>query len=109
MKIVKYQDVESSEEVPGAIKHEVITEEDGAPNFAMRVFEVEPGGSSPFHSHSWEHEVFILSGQGVVQGQQGETKIEKDNVVFVAPDEKHSFVNKGDEPLRFVCVIPHVH
>ena len=102
MKIIKYQDAEPSEEVPGAIKHEVITAEDGAPNFAMRVFEIQPGCSSPFHTHPWEHEVFILSGQGAVKSEQGETEVAGDSVVFVKPDEKHSFVNRGDKPLRFV-------
>ncbi|MFP3903820.1 MAG: cupin, partial [Armatimonadota bacterium] len=30
----------------------------GAPNFAMRRFVVEPGGSTPYHTHDWEHEVY---------------------------------------------------
>ena len=102
MKVSNYLETEPTEEVPGALKREVITEKDGAPNFAMRVIEVKPGGSSPSHSHPWEHEVFILSGQGVVKGEQGESQIEKESVVYIAPDEKHCFVNSGNEPLRFV-------
>ena len=102
MKVSNYLETEPTEEVPGALKREVITEKDGAPNFAMRVIEVKPGGSSPSHSHPWEHEVFILSGQGVVKGEQGESQIEKESVVYIAPDEKHCFVNNGNEPLRFV-------
>ena len=102
MKVSDYRETEPTEEVPGALKREVITEKDGAPNFAMRVIEVIPGGSSPFHSHPWEHEVFILSGQGVVNGEQGESQIKKESVIYIAPDEKHCFVNKGNEPLRFV-------
>ena len=102
MKVSNYLETEPTEEVPGAIKREVITEKDGAPNFAMRVFELRPGVSSPSHSHPWEHEVFILSGQGVVKGEQGESQIKKESVIYVAPDEKHSFVNNGNEPLRFV-------
>ena len=102
MKVSNYLETEPTEEVPGAIKREVITEKDGAPNFAMRVIEVKPGGSSPSHSHPWEHEVFILSGQGVVKGEQGESQIEKESVIYIAPDEKHCFVNNGNEPLRFV-------
>jgi len=102
MKIIKYQDAEPSEEVPGAIKHEVITAEDGAPNFAMRVFEVQPGCSSPFHTHPWEHEVFVLSGQGVVKSEQGETPVTEGSIIYIAPEEKHSLINKGDELFRFV-------
>ncbi|MBL9124228.1 MAG: hypothetical protein JNG90_11390, partial [Planctomycetaceae bacterium] len=39
---------------------------DQAPNFAMRQFEVEPGGFTPRHQHPYEHEVYVLEGQGVV-------------------------------------------
>ena len=106
MKISHYRDREPSEEVPGVFKREVITAEDGAPLFTMRVFEVEPGNSTPSHSHSWEHEVFVLSGKGVVVGQEGAIPIGKETVVFVTPDEPHCFVNTGNEPLRFICVIP---
>ena len=41
----------------------LITKKDGAPNFAMRFFEISPNGHSPLHSHKWEHEVFILEGE----------------------------------------------
>ena len=102
-----YLEAKPVPEVPGVVKREVINADDGAPRFCMRVFEVESGSSTPYHSHWWEHEVFILSGQGAVVNEKGEeTQITKDSVVFVAPEEKHCFANKGDEPFRFICVIP---
>lgn len=106
IKITKYIDTQPSEELPGVFKREVITAEDGAPNFCMRVFEVEPGSSTPSHAHDWEHEVFVLSGEGVVVGAEGETPVGAGSVVFVAPNEHHCFVNTGGETLRFVCLIP---
>ena len=106
MKVCNYLDIRPIQELPGVIKREVITADDGAPNFCMRVFEVEPGSSTPHHSHQWEHEVFILSGRGVAVGEQGETQITKDSVVFVPPEEHHCFINNGSEILRFICVIP---
>ncbi len=106
MKVCNYIDAEPVTELPGVVKREVITGDDGAPRFCMRVFEVEPGSSTPSHSHWWEHEVFILSGKGVVVSGEGETPIAEGSVVFVAPDEHHCFVNKGDETLRFICVVP---
>ena len=106
MKVSKYLDAIPVDELPGVVKREVINASDGAPNFCMRVFEVGTGSSTPFHSHQWEHEVFVLSGKGVVTGEQGEIPIEKDSVVFVAPEEKHCFVSTGKDPLRFICVIP---
>ena len=106
MKISSYMDTKPIQELPGVLKRDVICTEDGAPNFCMRVFEIEPGSSTQFHCHYWEHEVFILSGQGVVKSVSGETQITKDTVVFVPPDEQHCFINTGKKTLRFICVIP---
>lgn len=106
MKVSSYQDTEPVQELPGVVKREVINARDGAPNFCMRVFDVEPGSSTPSHSHQWEHEVFVLSGRGIVASELGEIPIEKDSVVFVTPNEPHCFVNTSTEVLRFICVIP---
>ena len=97
---------EPASEAPGVTVRRVISEKDGAPNFTMRVFDVEPGASSPFHTHSWEHEVFILAGQGRLRSKDGETPFREGDVVFVAPEEKHQFINSGDTDLRFICVVP---
>ncbi len=106
MKVSNYLDTKPVQELPGVVKREVINAADGAPRFCMRVFELEPGSATPSHSHWWEHEVFVLSGRGVVLGKETETGIEKDSVVFIAPDEHHCFKNNSDETLRFICVIP---
>jgi quercetin dioxygenase-like cupin family protein len=109
MKVAKYSDTQPTEEIPGVLKREVITAGDGAPNFTMRVFEVEPGGSTPHHNHPWEHEVFVLSGEGVVMGKEEESAIGPNSVVFIAPDELHCFINTGSHVLRFICLIPNQH
>ncbi|HLU65083.1 MAG TPA: cupin domain-containing protein [Kofleriaceae bacterium] len=87
-----------------------LIEHGNAPTFAMREFEIAPGGRAPKHYHQYEHEVFILSGQGVVI--DGENKIERPivagDVVFIGPNEKHGFRNTGSEPLRFLCMIPNI-
>jgi quercetin dioxygenase-like cupin family protein len=97
---------EPADDAPGVTVRWVISKQDGAPNFAMRVFEVEPGAASPFHTHPWEHEAFILAGQGHVRNETGEIPFQEGDAVFVAPGEKHQFVNDGDTTLRFICVVP---
>jgi quercetin dioxygenase-like cupin family protein len=109
MKVVPYKDIEAKEADEGASKLKVrwlITEETGAPNFAMRLFEMEPGGHSPFHNHSWEHEVFILEGEGIVVGGSEEKKIKAGDAVFVPPKEQHQFKNNGKKKLKFLCLVP---
>jgi len=78
----------------------------GAPTFVMRMFEIEPGGHTPLHEHQWEHEVFVLDGEGEVVSPEGRTPLRPRTALFVAPGEKHQFVNAGSETLRFLCLIP---
>ena len=110
MLVRDYRDVESkpSEGAEGVTLRWVVAKEDGAPNFAMRVIDVQPGNSTPHHRHTWEHEVFVLAGQGVVKGKDGEKPIGEGTVVFVPGDEMHEFSNTGREVLRFICMIPHI-
>ena len=109
MKVQHFTEVpaEKVEGVPGVTIRLVIGEKDGAPHFAMRVFDVEPGHATPFHPHWNEHEVFVLSGQGALRSESGETALEPGSVVFVPGDEVHQFINKGNDVFRFICVIPH--
>jgi quercetin dioxygenase-like cupin family protein len=79
---------------------------DNAPNFAMRQFEVAPGGHTPRHCHPYEHEVFVLEGEGIVSECDAEHRLRAGDVVYVKPDEIHQFRNVGSKPLKFLCLIP---
>ena len=110
MKLNHFQEVEQNDvDMPGAQGCKVrwlVGKNDGAENFSMRQFEVEVGGFTPKHSHPYEHEVYVLAGDGTVL--EGETvhKIKSGDVIFVQPDEIHQFKNTGDHPLQFLCLIP---
>jgi quercetin dioxygenase-like cupin family protein len=78
----------------------------GAPNFAMRHFSIGPDGHTPLHQHCWEHEVYILSGSGVVVSEAGERQLEPGDAVLVEPDETHQFRSRGAEPLELICLVP---
>ena len=108
MKVSKYLDTKPTQELPGVLKREVINADDGAPNFCMRVFDVDPGSSTPSHSHDWEHEIYILAGNGIAISEQGETPISTDSVIFIPPNEHHCLKNTGNEIMRLICVIPFV-
>ena len=84
----------------------LVSESDGAPNFAMRRFEVAPGGYTPRHSHPYEHEVYVLEGEGVVYENDRPHPLRPGAVVLVKPDEVHQFRNTGATPLKFLCLIP---
>jgi len=84
----------------------LISKDDGAPTFAMRMFEVEPGGNTPLHRHPHEHEVFVLAGTGLVVYEGKDHRISREDVVFVPGGSEHCFKNTGDSPFRFLCLVP---
>jgi quercetin dioxygenase-like cupin family protein len=85
----------------------LITKDDGAENFAMRYFEIAPGGQSAHHAHNWEHEAFILGGHGLVVCGDEKKRVGPDYVIFIPPNVLHHFENLGDGALRFLCLIPY--
>jgi quercetin dioxygenase-like cupin family protein len=109
MKIIRKDDVTpvaaQGEGIKGVSIRAMITDKDGAENFALRVFDVEPSGNTPFHTHSWEHEVYIISGSGKVKRENDSVDIDKGTALFIPADEKHSFL-AGEDGLSFICVIP---
>jgi quercetin dioxygenase-like cupin family protein len=109
MKAIDYR------EVPAKIEHGVegvtarwpIREEDGAPHFAMRIFDVEPGVKTPHHSHWWEHEIYVMAGKGVVEAGGQRVAVQEGMVVYIPGGEEHHLENAGDDAFRFMCLIPH--
>jgi quercetin dioxygenase-like cupin family protein len=92
--------------VPGVTIRWLWADPDGAPTFALRLFEVEPGASTPYHTHPYEHEVYILSGQARLRGEAQEHSLEPGDTALVLPNEQHQFVNTGPDVLHFLCAIP---
>ncbi len=110
MKQVHYTDVKSeipSEEgIKDVTVRWLISKNDGAAHFAMRLFEVQPNGYTPLHQHDWEHEVFILEGSGITRNKEKEQSLHTGDVIYIPSMEWHQFINTGSEPLKFICVVP---
>ena len=85
----------------------LIKREDGAPNFAMRLFELQPKGHSPLHSHDWEHEVYVLDGNCKVTCENRKEIASAGHFVFVPPNAAHQFAHVGNSTLKFLCLVPH--
>ncbi|NLC56121.1 MAG: cupin domain-containing protein [Armatimonadetes bacterium] len=110
MQVIHHQQVEAKpvavEGAERATIREIFTAETGAPTFAMRVFELAPGGCTPRHSHPWEHEVFVLEGGGNVETAEGSVPLSPGTAVYLAPNEEHQFRGAPDRRLKFLCLIP---
>ena len=110
MKIEKSCNVKKcAVEIEGAEGVEIrwlISKDDGAENFAMRMFEIQPGGHTPLHTHPHEHEVFAIEGKGIFVYEGKEHEFGAEYVVFVPGGKEHCFKNTGDSVLRMLCLIP---
>jgi len=106
MKIQNYKDVSGVEATPGAFRRILAGPDEGAPNFVMRLFEIEPGGGTPHHTHPWEHELFVVEGKGVLKSGNAERPVAEGDAVMVLPGEQHGILNTGKELLRVICVVP---
>lgn len=111
MKIRNFHKVEKRsayvrEKAKGVSLRVAIAEEDGANDLTMRIYEVDPGGFTPLHSHPWEHAVYVVQGKGSIVDGKSECVLEKNDVLFIPKDQKHQIKNMGDQLLILVSVVP---
>lgn len=80
---------------------------DKAPTFAMRLFELGPGGHTPYHQHNFEHEVLVLAGEVAVVREDGVVPLKVHDALLVAANEVHQFRNlSSSKPAQFLCLVP---
>ncbi|MBT4483452.1 MAG: cupin domain-containing protein [Candidatus Latescibacteria bacterium] len=84
----------------------LIAEPEGAPNFYMRLLEIGQDGCTPHHAHEWEHEVFILEGEGKLVGDGKSHSLTAGDAVFVPGNEVHHFESSGRQTMKMLCLIP---
>lgn len=111
MKIISLNRVEKHKvHMDGAYKawkQVPLSKNDGAPVYSYRVFTVEPGGYTPYHSHPYEHMNYIIEGEGALVNEKGEEQpIKAGDFALVMPDEKHQYRNKGNVPFKIICGVP---
>ena len=104
------QDIEPviPEGTEGVRMRVAIGKAEDAPRFVLRHFEVAPGGETPRHAHWWEHEIYVIEGEGEAFTPEKTTSFKTGATIYVPPDEEQQFRNTGDTPLKFICIIPHI-
>ncbi|MBN1292455.1 MAG: cupin domain-containing protein [Candidatus Latescibacteria bacterium] len=109
MYVKNYQDITADTVEQGAKNTTIrwlIAENEGAPNFHMRLFEIGPKGNTPHHAHEWEHEVFILEGKGNLVGDESSQPLKPGDAVFVPGGTMHHFESAGGATMKMLCLIP---
>jgi quercetin dioxygenase-like cupin family protein len=79
--------------------------DEGAPNFVMRRFTMEPGGGIPTHSNDVEHEQYVLRGRARITVGGDVYEVGPDDTLYIPAGVRHSYeVLEG--PFEFLCVVP---
>ncbi|HAK60052.1 MAG TPA: cupin domain-containing protein [Nitrospiraceae bacterium] len=79
---------------------------DKTPNFAMRCFTIESGGSMPNHTNAVEHEQYVLAGRASVGIGEQVHEVKKGDVVFIPAGQPHWYKTEGNEAFQFLCLVP---
>lgn len=112
MKIISLDQLEKGRvEMEGAVnvwKQTPVSSADGSPRFAFRVFTVDPGGHTPYHTHPFEHLNYVISGDGALVTETGEHRpLRAGDFALVVPGEKHQYRNtSADVPFVMICAVP---
>jgi quercetin dioxygenase-like cupin family protein len=95
-----------SEDVASVSETWLIGKAEGAENFAMRYYQVGPGGNSRRENHPYDHGILILHGEGEVLLDNEKHSISQGDVVYIPPNMEHQLINHGPIPMGFLCIIP---
>jgi quercetin dioxygenase-like cupin family protein len=79
---------------------------DETPNFMMRRFTMEPGGSAPNHTNSVEHEQYVLAGMAKVGIGDEVYNVSAGDVLYIPPGVPHWYEVTGEKPYVFLCLGP---
>lgn len=100
---LEYDTVDAGE---GFLKSVLVGPADGAPNFAIRRFVIQAGGSVPKHTNEVEHEQHVLEGEYVVGIEDEEYTVSAGDSLLIPAGAVHWYRNDGDSDGAFLCAVP---
>ncbi|WP_435365097.1 cupin domain-containing protein [Haloarchaeobius sp. DYHT-AS-18] len=100
---IDYEDVDAA---AGLRKGVLVSEEQGAPHFAIRRFTLDPGTEVPKHTNAVEHEQYVLEGEYVVGIGDEEYRVEAGDSLLIPAGTVHWYRNDSDTQGAFLCAVP---
>lgn len=99
--VAALDDIEPGEtEAPGVTVRNLKRVED----VHLKVLDVAPGASTPYHSHAHAHEGVVIAGRGVLHLADRREPLAPGDVFTVNPVAPHAISADSGEQLRFVCM-----
>ena len=92
--------------VVGVVKRVLVSPEEGWDGWVMRLFDIDPGGHTPRHTHDWPHINFVAAGRGVLLLDGEDHALEAGSYAFVPAGHEHQFRAAAGEPISLVCIVP---
>lgn len=109
MIVRKADSVETEAVSAGAgTSRQILIGPDEGPNFAMRRFRLEPGGSMPMHTNTVEHEQYVLGGRASIRIGNEVVEVATNDVLLIPAGMPHSYTVAGAEPFEFLCMVPNL-
>jgi quercetin dioxygenase-like cupin family protein len=93
------------DEFVGVTRQVPIGAEEGSDNFIIRYFRLEPGTHSNLERHPHEHGVMVVHGKARCQLNDEYHDVAPYDTIYITGNDLHQFVQQGDEPFGFICVI----
>jgi quercetin dioxygenase-like cupin family protein len=100
---VDYRSVEGAD---GLHRADLISEADGAPNFELRKYVVEPGVEVGKHRNAIEHEQYVLAGEYTLGIGDEEYRVSTGYSAFIPAGTVHWYRNDTEAPATYLCVVP---
>lgn len=100
---IEYESVGAAE---GMKKGVLVSDADGAPNFAIRRFTLDAGASVPKHTNEVEHEQYVLEGTYTVGIGDEEYEVSAGDSLLIPAGVVHWYRNEGSETGAFLCAVP---
>jgi len=93
-------------EVKDVVMKVLVSPKEGWEGHVMRIFELGVGGHSPKHIHDWPHINYITRGKGRLHIDGVNYELEAGSFAYVPSGKIHQFINQGEEPFEFICIVP---
>jgi quercetin dioxygenase-like cupin family protein len=74
-------------------------------DFALRYFELEPGGYSSLEKHRHVHLVIVIRGKGKALVGEEVVELAPFDAVYIPPMTPHRWINGGSGPFGFLCPV----
>lgn len=100
---VEYRTVDDA---GGLRRADLIGASDGAPNFELRKYVIEPGVEVDKHTNTIEHEQYVLEGTYTIGIDDEESRISAGDALFIPAGTVHWYRNESDGLATYLCAVP---